>query len=314
MGLGHSHAHASPKGERRRARLAIAFGIAVVVLVLQVVGGLLSGSVALLADAAHVAGDAAGVGLALFAVTMAARPATARRTFGWQRLEILAAAVNAALLLAVTAWVLFEAVSRLSQPSEVEPVPMLVVAVIGMAANAVSLLVLAGADRDNLNVRGAYLEVLADLLGSVAVVVAAVVIALTGFDRADAMAAVLIAVAVVPRALHLLREAVDVLLEATPKGVDLARVREHLLSEPGVLDVHDLHAWTITSGMPVLSAHVVVEESLLGRSPGPVLDRLGQCLVGHFDVEHSTLQLEPAGHADHEKLRCGPAGAATAGR
>ena len=318
MGLGHSHDHSSTVrggGVAPRRRLAIAFSIAVVVLVLEVVGGILSGSVALLADAAHVAGDAAGVGLALFAATMAARPATARRSFGWQRLEILAAAVNASLLLAVTGWILFEAVRRLNEPGNVEPVPMLVVAVIGMAANAVSLLVLAGADRNNLNVRGAYLEVLADLLGSVAVVVAAVIIATTGFDRADAVVAVLIAVAVVPRALHLLREAVDVLLEATPKGVDLDRVREHLLTAPGVLDVHDLHAWTITSGLPVLSAHVVVDESLLAtRGNGPVLDRLGQCLVGHFDVEHSTLQLEPAGHADHEKLHCAPSSAAGGGR
>ena len=307
-GHGHGHQHAQDGQARsgRRARLAVAFAIAVVVLVLEIVGGVLSGSVALLADAAHVAGDAAGVGLALFAATMAGRPATARRTFGWQRLEVLAAAVNAALLLAVTGWVLFEAVTRLSHPSEVEPVTMLVVAAVGMAANAVSLFVLAGADRDNLNVRGAYLEVLADLLGSAAVVVAAIVIAFTGFDRADAVVAVLIAVAVVPRALHLLREAVDVLLEATPKGVDLGHVREHLLSAPGVLDVHDLHAWTITSGLPVLSAHVVVDDQVLAQGNGRVLDRLGQCLVGHFDVEHSTLQLEPAGHADHEQMNCPP--------
>lgn len=206
MGLGHSHDRAAAERGRGhkapRRRLAIAFGIAVVVLVLEVVGGVLSGSVALLAlaDAAHVAGDAAGVGLALFAATMAARPATALRSFGWQRLEILAAALNAALLLAVTGWILFEAVRRLSEPGDVEPIPMLVVAVIGMAANGVSLLVLAGADRDNLNVRGACLEVLADLLGSAAVVIAAIVIATTGFTRADAVVAVLIAVAVVPRA------------------------------------------------------------------------------------------------------------------
>ena len=303
MGHGHDH-HAARAGTR--PRLAVAFGIAAVVLVLEVVGGLLSGSVALLADAAHVAGDAAGVGLALFAATMALRPATLSRTFGWQRLEVLAAAVNAALLLAVTGWVLFEAVSRLSEPSEVEPGPMLVVAMVGMAANAVSLWILAGADRANLNVRGAYLEVLADLLGSAAVVVAALVITFTGFDRADAVVAIGIAIAVVPRALRLLREAVDVLLEATPKGVDLGHVREHLLAAPGVVDVHDLHAWTITSGLPVLSAHVVVDDQVLGQGNGAVLDRLGECLVGHFDVEHSTLQLEPAGHADHEQLHCAP--------
>ena len=297
--MGHDHG-----AGRSRGRLAVALALALTVLVLEVVGGLLSGSVALLADAAHVGGDAAGVGLALFAATMASRPPTPRRTFGWQRLEVLAAAVNAAVLLAVTGWVLVTAVRRLDSPGEVETGTMLLVALIGMVANGVSLLVLSGADRANLNVRGAYLEVLADLLGSVAVVGAAVVIALTGFDRADAVVAVGIAVAVVPRALHLLREAVDVLLEATPKGVDLEHVRTHLMSQDGVLDVHDLHAWTITSGLPVLSAHVVVDERVLERGNGLVLGRLGECLRGHFDVEHSTLQLEPAGHAASERLRC----------
>ena len=297
--MGHDHSTG-----RSRGRLGVALGLALLVLVLEVVGGLLSGSVALLADAAHVGGDAAGVGLALFAATMAGRPPTPRRTFGWQRLEVLAAAVNAAVLLAVTGWVLVAAVRRLGSPGEVETGTMLVVAAIGLVANAASLLVLSGADRDNLNVRGAYLEVLADLVGSVAVVGAAVVIALTGFDPADAVVAIAIAVAVVPRALHLLREAVDVLLEATPKGVDLEHVRMHLLAEEGVLDVHDLHAWTITSGLPVLSAHVVVDDGVLALGNGRVLDRLGECLRGHFDVEHSTLQLEPAGHADSEQLAC----------
>jgi cobalt-zinc-cadmium efflux system protein len=305
--MGHGHAHSDRRRAGDRRRLAFAFAIAVVVLVLQVIGGIVSGSVALLADAAHVAGDAAGVGLALFASVMASRPPTARRTFGWQRAEVLAAAVNAALLLAVTGWVLLEAVSRLREPSDVAAAPMLVVAALGAAANAVSLLVLARADRSSLNIRGAYLEVLADLLGSVAVVLAAVVIAVTGFDRADSIVAVGIAVAVVPRALHLLRESVDVLLEATPKGVDLNHVCEHLLSEPGVRDVHDLHAWTITSGLPVLSVHVVVDDLVLAQGNGAVLDRLGQCLLGHFDVEHSTLQLEPVGHRDHELLGCEPA-------
>jgi cobalt-zinc-cadmium efflux system protein len=173
----------------------------------------------------------------------------------------------------------------------------------GLAANAVSLLVLSGADRDNLNVRGAYLEVLADLLGSVAVVGAAVVIATTGFDRADAVVAIGIAVAVVPRALHLLREAVDVLLEATPKGIDLEHVRSHLLAEDGVLDVHDLHAWTITSGLPSLSAHVTVtDEALATVGVGGILDRLQECAADHFELHHATFQVEPATHRRHEDL------------
>ena len=304
--MGHSHDHGVlPDATRRdvRRRLAAAFAIAVVVLVLQVVGGLLASSIALLADAAHVATDAGGVGLALFAATMAARPATLQRTFGWQRLEVLAAAVNAALLLAVGAWVLVEALQRLREPSEVQSGTMLVFAVLGGLANLVSLRLLAGARGDSLNVRGAYLEVLADLLGSVAVVVAALVIRYTGFDRVDAVVAVLIAVAIVPRTLRLLREAVDVLLEATPKGVDLGEVRQHLLGAPGVVDVHDLHAWTITSGMPVLSAHVVLDAGLR-EDHGVILDRLGACLAEDFDVAHCTFQLESPGHREHERSVC----------
>jgi cobalt-zinc-cadmium efflux system protein len=303
MGTGHAHPHSGRRTPRRR--LAVAFAIALAVFALELVGGLLSGSVALLADAAHVATDAGGVGLALFAATMATRPATLERTFGWQRLEVLAAAGNAGVLLAVGAWVVIEAVGRLREPAEVETGTMLVVALVGLAANAVSLVVLSGADRDNLNVRGAYLEVLADLLASAAVVVAAVVIRVTGFTRADAVVAVLIAAAIVPRTVRLLREAVDVLLEATPKGVDLADVRAHLLRTPGVVDVHDLHAWTITSGVPVLSVHVVVHDEVLRDGHGgAVLDQLGACLGGHFDVDHCTFQLEPAGHRLHERASC----------
>ena len=281
----------------------MALGIAVLLVLGQVVGGLLSGSVALLADAAHVATDAVGVGLALFASTMAARPATLQRTFGWQRLEVLAAAVNAALLLAVGSWVLVEALTRLRDPGQVQTGTMLVVALLGMAANGVSLVVLSGADRDNLNIRGAHLEVLVDLLGSAAVVAAAVVLRYTAFEQADAVVAIGIALAIVPRTLRLLREAVDVLLEATPRDVDLADVRRHLLDTPGVLDVHELHVWTITSGLPVLSAHVVVDAHALDRH-GQTLDELGSCLSGHFDVEHCTFQLEPAGHRAHERAGC----------
>ena len=178
---------------------------------------------------------------------------------------------------------------------------MLAVAVVGAVANTVGLLILRGGKDESLNLRGAYLEVLGDLLGSVAVVVAAVVIMLTGWTRADSVASLAIVVLILPRAWSLLRDVVDVLLEATPRGVDLDDVREHIREVPGVVDVHDLHAWTITSGVPVLSAHVVVDDACIaeGRS-GEVLDRLGECLGGHFDVEHCTFQLEPVGHAEHE--------------
>ncbi|SES11472.1 cobalt-zinc-cadmium efflux system protein [Pedococcus cremeus] len=300
MGAGHGHGAVSATGQHR-SRLVVALCIALAIMVVEVVGGLVSGSLALLADAGHMLTDAAGVGLALLAATFAARPATPERTFGYHRLEILAAVVNALLLFGVAGFVLVEAVRRLAAPPEVSSGLMLVVAVVGLVANTVSLLVLRGGHTESLNVRGAYLEVLGDLLGSAAVIVAAVVVALTGYARADAIASALIGLMILPRTWGLLREAVDVLLEATPRGVDLASVRGHLLSTPGVIDVHDLHAWTITSGMPVLSAHVVVERQILAAGGGgQLLDQLCQCLSGHFDVEHCTFQLEEPAHREHE--------------
>ena len=275
--------------------------ITLVVAVVQVVGGALSGSLALLADAAHMVSDSAGLGVALAATWLAARPATKARTFGMQRAEILAALVNALLLGGIAVWVLVTAVGRWSDPPQVETGLMLAVAVAGVVANAGCLLLLREGQSESVNLRGAYLEVMGDLLGSVAVVVAGVVIATTGWTRADSAASIVIGLMILPRAWALLAQVVDVLLEATPSGVDLDHVRDHIRKVPGVLDVHDLHAWTITSGVPVLSAHVVVDEECIatGRS-GEVLDRLGTCLAGHFDVEHCTFQLEPVGHQAHE--------------
>jgi len=301
MGGSHGHGHVSATGRHRR-RLVIALAITLSVMVAEVVGGLLSGSLALLADAGHMLTDAAGVGLALLAASFAVRPATPERTFGYHRFEILAAVVNALLLFGVAGFVLVEAVRRLASPPEVQPGLMLVIAVVGLVANTASLLVLRGGEAESLNVRGAYLEVLGDLLGSAAVVVAAVVVAVSGYTRADAIASALIGLMILPRTWGLLREAVDVLLEATPKGVDLGAVRDHLLGTPGVLDVHDLHAWTITSGMPVLSAHVVVDGDVLAAGGGGrVLDHLCHCLAGHFDVEHCTFQIEEPAHREHER-------------
>jgi cation diffusion facilitator family transporter len=295
-----SQGHATAAGAHRN-RLLLALIIAFGVLVVQLVGAWLSGSLALLADAGHVLADAGGVALALVATTLAQRPPSVRRTFGWQRLEILAAAVNAVLLLGVAGFVLVEGVRRLSDSPEVEPVPMLVVAVIGLVANGVAMALLHRGQGESMNVRGAYLEVLADLLGSVAVVIAAGVVLATGWYGADPVASILIGLFILPRTWLLLREALDVLLEAAPRDVDLGEIRRHMIDVDGVLDVHDLHAWTITSGLPVLSAHVVVSERVLADGHGGlVLDRLGNCLSSHFDVEHSTFQLEAAGHRAHE--------------
>ena len=302
---GHHHDHGlGTAASKHRRRLVAVLGINAGVLVLQVIGGLASGSLALLADAGHMLTDSTGLVIALVAVSLAARPATSSRTFGLQRVEILAALTNGLLLVGVAVWVLIRAVDRWSQPEQVNSGLMLGVALVGAAANAIGLLILRGGKDESLNLRGAYLEVLGDLMGSAAVVVAAVVIMLTGWTRADSIASLAIVVLILPRAWSLLRDVVDVLLEATPKGVDLATVREHIREVPGVVDVHDLHAWTITSGVPVLSAHVVVDEACIteGRS-GEVLDRLGECLGDHFDVEHCTFQLEPVGHAEHEGAR-----------
>ncbi len=300
--MGHGHAHVpGTAGAGHRRRLVVVLVLTLAVMAAEIVGGLISGSLALLADAGHMATDAAGIALALGAVTLAQRPARGRRTFGWQRVEILAAVANGLLLLAVAGYVLVEAVRRIGHPPEIDSGLMLVVAVVGLVVNLGSLAVLHRGRGASLNLRGAYLEVLADALGSVAVIVAAVVLALTGWTAADVVASVVIGCLVLPRAWHLLREARDVLLEAAPRGVSLDEVRRHILAVDGVLGVHDLHAWTITSGLPVLSAHVVVtDEALAAGHGGRVLDALCECLGEHFDMAHCTFQLEAAAHAGHE--------------
>ena len=281
-------------GGKHRGRLAWALGIAVGVFILEVVGAIVTGSLALLADAGHVLTDVLGVALALVAATMAQRPPSLRRTFGWQRLEVLAAALNALLLIGVGLYVAVEAVQRLVTPEPVEAGLMLVFAVVGLIANAVSLRILTAGKDESINVRGAYLEVLGDLLGSLAVVVAAAVIMATGWERADPVASLLVAFMILPRSLKLLRDALRILLEAAPVDLDVAEVRKHLTGVPGVLDVHDVHAWTITSGVPALTAHVVVDSATLDAcGPESMLDQLQECAHDCFDIDHTTFQLEP---------------------
>jgi cobalt-zinc-cadmium efflux system protein len=279
----HSSAHANAR------RLLGVLGLSLSILVIEVVGGLASNSLALLADAGHVLTDVAGISLALVAIWIASRPASDTRTFGYLRLEVLAAAANSVLLFGVAAFILFEAWRRLSEPPMVASGLMLGVALVGLTANGVSLWLLRDAQEHSLNMRGAYLEVMGDLAGSAAVILAAIIIDLTGWAAADAVASVAVAVLILPRTWGLLREATDVLLEATPKGVRMDEVRAHILDAPGVADVHDLHAWTITSGLNVLSAHVVLHPGVDGSG---VLDYLCECLSGDFDIEHSTFQLE----------------------
>lgn len=298
----HDHAPGI-RGSGSRRLLAISLAITTLVMIVQIVGAFVSGSLALLADAAHMFADAAALVIALLASVVAARPANDRRTFGFQRAEVFGALVNGVILIAVSVWVAIEGVQRLIVPSEVEVAGtlMLVVAVVGLAANAVAMWLLSAAQRTSINVRGAYLEVMGDLVGSAAVIVAAVVILATGWAQADAIASLFIAALIVPRAIGLLREVISVLSESTPKGMHVTEIRDHILSTPGVVDCHDVHVWQLTRGAPVFTAHVVVEDAVLadGRS-SEILQRLQSCLTDHFDVEHSTFQLEPAGHVEHD--------------
>jgi cobalt-zinc-cadmium efflux system protein len=298
----HDHAPGVRGGSNRRL-LATSLAITTVVMLVQIVGAALSGSLALLADAAHMFTDAAALVVALVASAVAARPADDRRTFGYQRAEVFGALVNGVILIALSVWVAVEAVLRLVGPREEEVAGglMLVVAVVGLLANGIAMWLLSGAQRRSINVRGAYLEVVGDLLGSVAVIVAAVVILTTGWAPADAVASLLIAAMIVPRAVGLLREVASVLGESTPKGIHVQEIRDHILGTSGVVDVHDVHVWQLTRGAPVFSAHVVVDDAAMrdGRS-GRILASLQGCLSQHFDVAHSTFQLEPAGHVEHD--------------
>ncbi|MFC9842070.1 cation diffusion facilitator family transporter [Streptomyces sp. NPDC060223] len=311
MGAGHDHghAHAAPTtgtaAAAYRGRLRIALSITLTVMVVEIVGGLLADSLALIADSAHMATDALGLGMALLAIHFANLPPTGNRTFGYARAEILAALANCLLLLGVGGYVLYEAIQRFMTPADTSGGLTVVFGLIGLVANMISLMLLMRGQKDSLNVRGAFLEVAADALGSVAVLISAVVIMTSGWQAADPIASIAISLMIVPRTWKLLQETLNVLLEAAPKDVDMAEVRAHLLALPGVEDIHDLHAWTITSGMPVLSVHVVVSSDVLNAiGHEKMLHELQVCLGDHFDVEHCTFQLEPSGHAEHEAKLC----------
>jgi cobalt-zinc-cadmium efflux system protein len=299
---GHDHDHSAAMPAPRR-RLAIAFGITTSILVAEIIGAVTTGSLALLVDAAHMLTDAGSLAVALFAATLTTRPATAQRTWGFGRAEVIAAAAQAGVLLAVGLFVLIEAVQRLLNPPELAPTQLLVFGIIGLLGNVASILVLASSRSANFNLRAAFLEVVNDALGSVAVIGAAVVILVTGWTGADSVAAILIGVLILPRAITLLRETLNVLLEATPKGLDLDAVRTHILELDHVRSVHDLHASQIATGLPVLTAHVVIDNECFRDGHAPqLLDELQDCVATHFDVsvEHSTFQLEPLSHGSHE--------------
>lgn len=300
-GRGHGHGHDAAGLADHRGRLALVLAITVSVLVVEVVGAVISGSLALLADAAHMLTDVAGLTLGLVAAVLARRPPTPTRTWGFRRAEVLGAAAQALLLLAVGGYVLVEGVRRLLEPPDVGSTAMLVFGVVGLAGNIVGILLLASARADNLNMRAAFLEVVNDALGSVAVIVAAVLVATTGWARADAVASLVIGLLIVPRTVRLLRETLHVLLESTPRGMDLGSVRTRLLGVDHVSDVHDLHASQVATGLPVLTAHLVVDDGCFhdGHLPA-LLDEVQACLADEFDVAHSTIQFEARSHGAHE--------------
>lgn len=302
---GHSHDHGleghSTAGGKHRKKLVIVLCITFSVFAVQVVGAVVSGSLALLADAGHMLTDATGVLIALIATFIAALPATSKRTYGLMRVEVLSAMINGIVLSVICVVIVWSAIQRIGTEVEIETGPMLIAAIVGAIANLVSLLILQSGQKESINIRGAYLEVLGDLIGSGAVIVAGFIILFTGWNWVDQIAAFAIALLIAPRAYSLLRDVVRILLESTPKDVDLDQTRAHILAVPGVELVHDLHAWTITSGVNAMSAHVVINQDTLDwKRYDLILDELHACLSEHFDTSHCTIQLEPAHHANHE--------------
>jgi cobalt-zinc-cadmium efflux system protein len=299
-GLGRAHQHLpGPDADRRFLRAALALIAAF--MVAEVVIAVTARSLALLSDAGHMLADVGAIAGALWAIRLAARPPAGAWTFGWKRAEIIAAAVNGITLLVVAGIVTVQAAQRLVHPAPVHGGPVLVVALLGIAVNVVAARLLARASRSSLNVAGAFRHVLTDLYGFVGTAAAAIIIITTGYTRADAIAALLVVGLMAGAAWSLLRDSGRILLEAAPEDINVDDVRAHLLGTSHVRDVHDLHAWTVTSSLPALSAHVIVDDSCFTDGHVPqLLDQLQACLAGHFDVEHSTFQLEAATHAAHE--------------
>lgn len=294
----HSHGGSANADKRH---LGAALGLIVGFMVVEVIAAFVSGSVVLLADAGHMLSDAGAIGASIWAISLAARPASGVWTFGFKRAEILSAAGNGVTLLVVGALITVEAIHRLIDPPPVAGLAVLFVALLGVAVNIGASWVLAKANRSSVNVEGAFQHIVTDLYAFVATVLAGTIILATGFRRADSIASLIVVALMLRAAYGLLRDSGRVLLEAAPDGVDLDDLRKHLMDAEHVTDVHDLHAWTVTSDLPALSAHVVVTNDCFVSGHCPqILDRLQECLEGHFDVEHSTFQLEPAGHAAHE--------------
>ncbi len=277
--------------DERERRLFVTLALTALVLIVEVVGGLVTGSLALLSDAGHVLTDVGGLALALIAMRFARRPATAEKTFGFHRAEILAALVNAVVLFLISFFILFEAYRRFAQPPEIQSLPMLVIAFVGLGANLYGVFNLKEEAQHSLNMRGAFFEVLSDTLGSVAVIVAAVIMLTTGWYYADPIFSAVIGLFILPRTWNLLQESVDVLLEATPRGIDPARIAQLIKAQPHVTDVHELHIWTLASQNYALSAHVLFDHCSMEQS-NVVANQIKQVLSDQFMIHHSTLEVE----------------------
>ena len=296
MGHDHGHASAATAGAKHRKPLIIAFGLTAAYMLVELVTGLVTGSLALLSDAAHMGTDVLGLGMALAAITLAQREAPAQRTYGTYRLEVLAALANGLLLFGVAGYVLYEAWQRFASPPDVPGLPMMAVAAVGLIVNLISFRLLAAGSKESLNLKGAYLEVFADMLGSVGVIVAAVIIFTTGWRYADPLIGAGIGLFILPRTWKLSAQAVRILMEVAPPGLDVDQVRARILTLPGVADVHDLHIWTVTSGIETATGHVVLADDAELHS---VLDQVTALLAEEYHVTHATIQCEPGNHEEH---------------
>lgn len=290
MGSGHAHGPALSSGAKHRRPLIVAFALTASFMFVEFVVGFMVNSLALLSDAAHMGTDVLGLGMALAAITLANRKTTASRTYGLYRLEVLAALANGILLFGVAGYVIYEAIRRFSDPPEVPGIPLLIVAIVGLTINIISFRLLAAGSKESLNLKGASLEVLGDLLGSIGVIVAAIVLATTGWPWADPIIGVAIGLFILPRTFVLTRQAIRILIEAAPPGVDMAAITREIEALPGVKAVHDLHVWTITSGMEAATGHIVIDD---GYEYDPVLTSVLSHLRDNYHIEHATIQCEP---------------------
>lgn len=288
-------------GAKHRRAMTITFGLTFTYFIVEVIGGIVTNSLALLADAAHMLTDVFGLGLALFAIWISQRPANAEKTYGYYRVEILAALANAVILFFISFYILYEAYRRFQEPPEVDSLPMLAVAAVGLVVNLVGIYNLRSGSKESLNVQGAFLEVVSDMLGSIGVIVAGLIMYFTGWYYADPIFSVLIGLFVLPRTWALMKQAVNVLLESTPAHINLKSVEEAMLSTPGVASVHDLHIWTITSGMDSLSAHVVLADSKSLKDGQKILNAVNAQLKEKFGIAHATIQIETDGRVEEEK-------------